>query len=102
MESDDWFGGFQSNSTLCGLPVPLRASVIVGFTDESLAIVSMPVSDPVLVGSNINVRRSVCPGLRVTGRVTGDKEKLVPLTETDFTVTAIFPVDVSVTTSVVR
>ena len=45
---------------------------------------------------------SAWPGLRVAGRLTGETEKLVPLTATEFTVTAAVPLEVSVTVCVVE
>ena len=61
----------------------------------------MPVREPVVVGSNVSVMDSVCPGLSVAGRLTEDREKPVPVTEMDLIVTAAAPLDVSVTTCVV-
>ena len=81
--------------------VPLRAIVSVEFVDELLVIVSWPVLEPVVVGSNVRVTSNVCPGLSVAGTLTGDREKPVPVTEIEFTVTAAFPVEVRVTVCVV-
>ncbi len=82
--------------------VPLRGMAKLGLVDESLVMDSWPVCEPVVVGSNVSVIDNVWPGLRVTGRVTGAKEKPLPITEMVFTVTAALPVESSVTTWVVE
>jgi hypothetical protein len=41
---------------MCGLPVPLRATVRVGFVDEVLLIVNCPVAAPATDGSNVSVK----------------------------------------------
>ncbi len=89
-------GGTQLKSTSCGLPVPLRATVAVGFVDELLVTVRFPVAEPTVVGSKVSVRESVLPGLRVAGRVTDDTEKPLPDIAIVFTVTAAVPLEVSV------
>ena len=94
-------GEFQFNVTRCGLLVPLRASVTVGFVDELLTMVNWPFCEPVVVGLYMSVSSRVWPGLRVAGKVTGEREKPAPVTEADFTVTAAFPVEVRVTICVV-
>lgn len=71
------------------------------FVEELLAIVSWPVAEPVVVGSNVSVTFNDWPGLRVAGTLTDAIEKPLPVTEIEFTVTAAVPVDVSVTVCVV-
>jgi hypothetical protein len=48
-------GACQLKSITCGLPVPLRATVIDEFVDELVLIVSCPVTEPVDEGLNISV-----------------------------------------------
>lgn len=64
-------------------------------------ITSLPVAEPVCVGSKMMVSKSVCPGLRVAGKFSDDRVNPAPCTAADLTVTAAFPTDVSVTTCVV-
>jgi hypothetical protein len=49
-------GACQLRSMMCGLPVPLRATVRVGFVDEVLLIVNCPVAAPATDGSNVSVK----------------------------------------------
>lgn len=74
---------------------------MVAFEDELLAIVTVPLAEPVAVGSNVNVRLSAWPGFRVAGRFTEDAENPLPVTAIEVTVTAAVPVEVSVTVCVV-
>jgi len=76
------------------LPVPLRATVAVGFVDELLPMLTCPVADPATEGLNVSVTVMVCPGLRLAGRLTGDAEKPLPVTVIDLTVTGAVPVEV--------
>ena len=91
----------QFRTTWWGLPVPLRAKVIVALLDDVLVIDNCPVNEPVAGGSNVNVMSAVSPGLSVNGRLMGDIEKPVPFTATEFTVTAAPPLEVKVTVCVV-
>ena len=84
------------------MPVPLRGTVTVGFVDAVLLMVSLPVTEPTAVGSNVSVRVTVCPGLRVAGRLTAEAEKPVPVTAMELTVTAAVPLEVRVTVCVVE
>lgn len=71
------------------------------FVEELLLIDNLPVREPVVVGSNVNVMFVACPGFSVRGRVIGDIENPVPVTVIELTITADVPLDVSVTTCVV-
>jgi hypothetical protein len=75
--------------------------VIVGFADELLPMLNCPVTAPAADGLNVSVTVTVCPGLRVAGRLMGDAEKPLPVTVKDVTVTAAVPVEVRVTVCVV-
>jgi hypothetical protein len=83
------------------LPVPLRGTVNVGFVEDVLLTVNCPVSEPDVVGSNVSVTETACPGLSVAGRLIGETEKPVPVTARELTVTAAVPLDVRVTVCVV-
>jgi hypothetical protein len=87
---------------MCGLPVPLRATVAVGFVEELLPMLSCPVTEPAVDGLNVSVSVTACPGLSVAGRLMADAEKPLPVTVIDFTVTAEVPVEVKVTVCVVE
>lgn len=54
------------------------------------------------MGLNVRVRLSVWPGLSFAGRLTEDVENPLPETETELTVTAAVPLEVSVTVCVVE
>jgi len=84
------------------LAVPLRPIVTVGFDDESLAIASCPEELPTVVGLNVRVTLKLWPGLSFAGRLTEDAENPLPETETELTVTAAVPLEVSVTVCVVE
>lgn len=81
--------------------MPLSAMINVGFVEELLLIVSWPLIEPVVVGSNVSVTLVVCPAFRVRGKATGVTEKPVPVTVMDVTVTADVPLEVRVTVWVV-
>lgn len=83
------------------MPVPLSPIVTVEFVDELLVTVSVPLAEPVAVGSNVSVILSALPGLSVAGRFTAEAEKPLPDTVTAFTVTGAVPVEDSVTVCVV-
>ena len=89
-------GATQFRSTWCDSPVPLKGRFTVGFVDELLLMVSCPDAEPIAVGLNVSVTLRVCPGLSVAGRLTGEAEKPLPVTATEFTVRAAIPLDVSV------
>jgi hypothetical protein len=81
--------------------VPVNETAIVGFVDELLLTVIWPIIAPAVDGLNVSVTLVDCPGFKVTGRLIGDIVKPVPVTATEFTVTAAVPLDVSVTLCVV-
>lgn len=101
MATFDPDGACQLRFTWCGLPVPLRGTVAVGLVDDVLPTASCPVIEPTAVGSNVSVTVTVCPGLSVAGRLTGEVEKPLPVTARDVTVTAPVPLEVRVTVCVV-
>jgi hypothetical protein len=84
------------------LPIPLRAIVNVGFVDEVLLMLNWPAAVPTDDGSNVSVTVIACPGFSVFGRLTGEDEKPLPVTENEFTVTGAVPLEVSVTVCVVE
>lgn len=53
-------------------------------------------AEPAAVGSNVRVNVSTWPGFKVAGRVTADAENPLPVTATEFTVTAAVPLEVRV------
>jgi hypothetical protein len=61
-----------------------------------LLIVRLPVSDPLAVGANWTCSVSDCPGFNVAGRLAPTREKPVPETDAELTVTAAVPDDESV------
>lgn len=72
----------------------------VGFVDELLVTVSVPLTGPATVGLNSTLRIAVWVGFRVTGNVTPETEKPVPLTLAALTVTGAVPVEDRVTVCV--
>ena len=76
-------------------PVPLRFTTAVGFVDDVLAIVRVPVAAPATVGSNCTLRDTVCPELIESGNVLPDTLKPAPATATLLTVKAPDAVRVS-------
>ena len=88
---------------MCGLPVPLSATVAVGFVDELLPMVSCPVTEPAVDGLNVSVTRKCLS--RVKRRRKADsamRRSRLPVTVIDFTVTAEVPVEDKVTVCVVE
>jgi len=77
--------------------VPLRLTVAVGFVDELLLTVSVPVTAPGVVGAYFTVKVTAWLEFSVTGKVAPDTVKPVPLMLAELTVTADVPLDVSVT-----
>ncbi len=61
-----------------------------------LLIVRLPESDPLAVGANCTVSVCACFGFSVTGKLPPTREKPVPETDPEFTVTADVPDDVTV------
>ena len=99
--SVDPLGARQLRATWCGSPVPLKATVTVGFVVELLLMLNCPVAEPTAEGTNVSVKVTDCPGLSVAGRLTGEIEKPPPVVVAEFTVTAAVPFEVSVTVCVV-
>ncbi|WP_348260873.1 hypothetical protein P8935_13780 [Telmatobacter sp. DSM 110680] len=93
----DPLGALQVSSTSCGLPVPLRDTVKVGFVGELLLMDNWPVYEPATPGSNCTLSVRDCPGLSVAGSVVPDTEKPLPLTFTELTVTGEVPVELKTT-----
>ena len=82
-------------------PVPLRLTTAVGFVDEVLVMVNVPVTAPAAVGSNCTLRVAVWLGFKVSGKLAPETLKPLPATTAEFTVTAAVPVEDSVTDCVV-
>lgn len=76
--------------------MPLSGIVSDGFVDELLLMLSWPVAEPAVVGSNKTAAVAVWPGLRVKGTMMGESEKPVPVTLMELTVTAAVPLEVNV------
>lgn len=81
--------------------MPLRPIEMVEFVAEVLEMVSWPVAVPTVVGSKVSVTLKLWPGLSFAGKATAEDEKPEPVTETELTVTAAVPLEVSVTVWVV-
>jgi hypothetical protein len=77
--------------------VPLRLIAREGFAVELLAMATWPVAAPAAVGSNSRLSVTVCPGLRVTGKLAPLIVKPVPVSVAELTVTATLPVEERVT-----
>ena len=78
------------------MAVPAREITAVPLLDELLVIVSCPVKDPAVVGSNCTSRVALCPGFRVRGRVSPEIVKPAPLVVAALIVTAVEPVELNV------
>jgi len=92
-------GAIQLRSTEYddAVPVPVSGIAAVLFVAELLAIVSCPVKEPVVEGSNCTLSVAVWPGFNVCGKAPALKVNPVPVTVAEFTVTAVFPNEVKVT-----
>ena len=77
--------------------MPLRLTVAVGFVDELLVTVSLPVKAPVVAGLNCTVRVTDCFGFSVTGKVAPDTVKPVPDTVAALIVNGPVPLEARVT-----
>jgi hypothetical protein len=75
--------------------VPLR--LIVGLLDALLLMFKVPAEEPATVGAYFTARVTVCFGLNVTGNVAPETVKPVPLIDAEFNVTAVVPLEESVT-----
>lgn len=76
--------------------MPLRLMIAVPLVEELLVMVSFPVTAPTVVGSNCTFNVAVWPGFNVTGNVTPDIVKPVPVRVAALTVTGELPEEVSV------
>ena len=76
------------------MPVPLRLTVTPGAV---LEMVSCPVDEIALVGSNWTESTVACPGFSVVGRFPPETENPVPEIESELMVTAAVPLEVTVT-----
>jgi hypothetical protein len=76
------------------VPVPLRLTDAVGAV---LEIVSCPETELAVVGLNWTDNTTACPGFKVTGKFPPDTENPVPEIESEFSVTATLPFEVTVT-----
>src|SRR5271155_268095 len=85
------------NCGFAATPVPVKASVAVLPLVELLLIVSCPVAAPATVGRNCSCKVTDWFGFSVTGRLPLTMVKPAPVIESEFTVTAEVPDDVSVT-----
>jgi hypothetical protein len=89
----------------CGLAdavlVPLRVTTVALPVDESLLIVTWPLTDPVVVGLNCTCSIIVCPGFSVTGKLPPRMLKPAPVIGAELTTTCDVPADVSVNDCVV-
>jgi hypothetical protein len=84
------------NCGFAAVPVPLKDTDVAPPLAELLLIVRLPVSDPLAVGANWTCSVSDCPGFNVAGRLAPTREKPVPETDAELTVTAAVPDDESV------
>ena len=80
--------------------MPPKLITTVLLVDELLWMVSCPVVAPVAVGSNCTSSVTARLGFKVTGNVTPDIVKPVPLSVPELMVTGAVPVEVNVTGSV--
>jgi hypothetical protein len=79
------------------VPVPLRATVEVVPLAALLVMVTLPVSLPATVGSNLRSSVAVCDGDKVSGAVIPDNVNPVPLMVAALIVSAAVPLEVTVT-----
>jgi hypothetical protein len=79
------------------VPVPLRAIVVVLLVEELLVMVNCPVVVPAVVGSNCTSIVSDWQEVSVTGNVTPETVKPVPVSAAAVIVTEPVPVSVIVT-----
>jgi len=79
------------------VPVPLRAIVAVLLVEELLVMVNLPVAEPAVAGSNCTSSVAVWPEVSVTGKVTPETVKPVPVNAAALIVTGAVPVEVKVT-----
>ena len=84
-----------------GTPLPVSPTLLRFPSAESLVKSSSPVADPVVVGSNCRVSVAVWLGFRVSGKLAPEAAKPVPDIADALTVTAVVPVEDSVSVCVV-
>jgi hypothetical protein len=89
---------FKAVST--AMPVPLSPITVVLPVEELLVMVSCPEAAPAVVGSNCAVKIAVWAGDRVSGNVTPEMLKPVPVTVAALIVMAAVPEEVKVTVCV--
>ena len=68
----------------------------VGLIDELLEIVTLPVTEPDVVGANATYSAAVWPGFRVTGSLSPVRLNPAPVTLAELTVTAAVPAELRV------
>jgi hypothetical protein len=86
----------QLSALNTGNPVPLRLTTVEDPVEELLVRVSCPVAGPAAVGANFTVSVAVLLGFKVSGKVTPETVKPLPVTLAALTVTAVVPVEESV------
>jgi hypothetical protein len=84
-----------------GMPVPLRLTGVDDPVEELLAMARTPLATPAIVGSNCTVSVTDWFGFRVCGKVAPDTVKPAPDIATEFTVSAVLPVEESLMVCVV-
>ena len=85
-----------SCGVVVAVPVPVRVTVEVAPVFELLTTVSLPLTAPAVLGANVIGMASVCPGVRVLGRVVATMENPVPVSARELMVTAAVPEEVRV------
>jgi hypothetical protein len=88
------------NPAATAVPVPVRPTTAVPLVEESLWMVSRPVTAPAAVGPNFTLSVTDWVGFRVTGNVAPAIVNPVPLNAAELMVTGAVPVEVNVTGSV--
>lgn len=101
--SGELLGAFQLTRTEYddATPVPFKLTVALGLLDELLVMVRVPAAAPAAVGSNSMLAVVLWLGFRVIGKLPPAREKPVPLTVAELTVTGEPPVEVKVSDCVV-
>lgn len=82
------------NCEFATVPVPLRATVVVGLRAELLMTTSVPVIDFAEAGVNCTCKVRDWLGVRVVGNEPATRLKPVPETVADFTVSGAVPEEV--------
>jgi hypothetical protein len=76
-----------------GKPAPLMGIADTGLVEELLVMVSVLLTGPATIGLNSTLRIAVWVGVRISGKVTPETEKPVPVTLAALTVTGAVPVE---------